>query len=461
MDGIRYAHIAQTINQSGNWTVLYDEFKDAEYNNKPPLLLWLVAASIKTFGFSTFAVKLPSALFVFGGLLLLWSVVTKFYGHRAAFFAVFLFCANRVFLRAIIDLNFEGMVVCGALLCLRACLTLLRDRKIARSDEILFGSGLFLLLQSKPPYVLFIFVPLAALYVRSTELRRTLRGLLFSKIVVACCLLGISWMLLSSKADMGRMFSNQVSHPLKIEGNYLQNLTRWGRTVLLEFAPLSWLGIWAMLIQPQRMKLPALPHRRLEWFFLLAWAAPAIGVIFFVEHQSRYLIVSFLALTIVGGKLAALLFTRARSRHLARGSAVFGAACFMAFTVLNLRGHQDNGAVAILRRHPELVAQGTVICAAGVDNLSSKPGRKRVSMLLELEFQKKFAVAMYQTLGNTSLQPQLQFIAEDECVARLKEMNARFTTVETVAEFSLLRLDGPLPDITRSGADDRNFHDYF
>ncbi|MBN8549246.1 MAG: hypothetical protein J0M12_08035, partial [Deltaproteobacteria bacterium] len=87
--------------------------------------------------------------------------------------------------------------------------------------------------------------------------------------------------------------------------------------------------------------------------------------------------------------------------------------------------------------------------------------RKRMSMLLELEFAQKFPVAMYQTIGRQNLSPGSVFVAEKDCLRLLTEHSAVLTVLETKRGFSLVRLESELPEITRSGEDDSAFHDYY
>src|SRR6185295_17611533 len=114
---------------------------EAPYGNKPPLLLWLTALSMRAFGINSFAARLPAAVFVFLALLLLWNLVAQFYGPRAAFFSLLLFCANRIFGRAVVELNFEGMLLCGALCCMHGSILLLRGVQLKGAQWLWFGAG--------------------------------------------------------------------------------------------------------------------------------------------------------------------------------------------------------------------------------------------------------------------------------------------------------------------------------
>ena len=57
----RYAEIAREMVLSGDYVTPRDDFE--LYFEKPPLVYWTEAASIKIFGVKEFAVRLPAALF--------------------------------------------------------------------------------------------------------------------------------------------------------------------------------------------------------------------------------------------------------------------------------------------------------------------------------------------------------------------------------------------------------------
>lgn len=69
-DDAAYAHEGKEMLLSGNWM----EVRLNGYLNfdKPPLFVWCEAAAMKIFGVSDFAAKLPSALFGFGTILLVY-----------------------------------------------------------------------------------------------------------------------------------------------------------------------------------------------------------------------------------------------------------------------------------------------------------------------------------------------------------------------------------------------------
>jgi 4-amino-4-deoxy-L-arabinose transferase-like glycosyltransferase len=61
-DESRLAQTALEMTRNGNWLVTYYEGTPDLWSTKPPLMIWLMALSIKAFGAVEWAVRLPSAI---------------------------------------------------------------------------------------------------------------------------------------------------------------------------------------------------------------------------------------------------------------------------------------------------------------------------------------------------------------------------------------------------------------
>lgn len=68
VDASQYAEISREMMVSGDYLHIYD--RGIDYLDKPPLLFWLSAASMRIFGVGNFGYKLPSILFA---LLAIWA----------------------------------------------------------------------------------------------------------------------------------------------------------------------------------------------------------------------------------------------------------------------------------------------------------------------------------------------------------------------------------------------------
>ena len=67
----RYAEIARLMAETGDWITPWFE-PGVPFWGKPPLSFWAQAASIKLFGVSEFAIRLPAWLATLGIVYLTW-----------------------------------------------------------------------------------------------------------------------------------------------------------------------------------------------------------------------------------------------------------------------------------------------------------------------------------------------------------------------------------------------------
>ncbi|MCE5197786.1 MAG: glycosyltransferase family 39 protein [Armatimonadota bacterium] len=80
-----YGQFVKEMVRSGDW--LTPHYGGQLWFDKPPLFYWLSAASVKMFGLSEFAVRLPSAVCAVGIVLMVFLLTSHDFGKRAALFA--------------------------------------------------------------------------------------------------------------------------------------------------------------------------------------------------------------------------------------------------------------------------------------------------------------------------------------------------------------------------------------
>ena len=76
------AEIGREMAATGQWLVPH--LNGFEHFQKPPLLYWATAASIRLFGTNEWAARLPSALAALGALVLTWLIARRFFSPTRA-----------------------------------------------------------------------------------------------------------------------------------------------------------------------------------------------------------------------------------------------------------------------------------------------------------------------------------------------------------------------------------------
>lgn len=92
----RYAEVGREMAAGGSWLVPH--LNGFEHLSKPPLTYWAIAASIRLFGATEWAVRLPSALAALGTLWLTFLIARDLFGRTVAASAVLVLMASIEFL---------------------------------------------------------------------------------------------------------------------------------------------------------------------------------------------------------------------------------------------------------------------------------------------------------------------------------------------------------------------------
>ena len=80
-----HAIASRELLHTGDWAVLH--INGVRWLEKPPLLFWIVAASYRVLGQSTFSTRLPTAIAMILLVLLLYEFGRRWFGARAGFYA--------------------------------------------------------------------------------------------------------------------------------------------------------------------------------------------------------------------------------------------------------------------------------------------------------------------------------------------------------------------------------------
>ncbi len=129
-DPVRYAAIAKNILSSGDWVTLRDA-PDLIYANKPPLMIWLVAANFRIFGVSTFAAKFWSCLFAVGVAAMAFLAGRRLFGALAGLLAGCIVAATPGMIINSIDLRLDSAVTLAVAVTLYAVVRAVQDDRPA------------------------------------------------------------------------------------------------------------------------------------------------------------------------------------------------------------------------------------------------------------------------------------------------------------------------------------------
>src|SRR5580692_1435470 len=97
IDAVQYANISREMLRSGHYLEIFDRGKD--YLDKPPMLFWLSALSMKIFGVHDWAYRLPSYLFALIAIYSTYKLAAIYYRREIALLsAVLLASCQALFL---------------------------------------------------------------------------------------------------------------------------------------------------------------------------------------------------------------------------------------------------------------------------------------------------------------------------------------------------------------------------
>ena len=108
VDAAQYAGISAEMAQTNS----YLEVKEfgSDYLDKPPLLFWLSSSSIKLFGNSNFAYKLPSFLFLLFSLYALYRFCILYYSAKIAKYALLILATSQAYFLMTNDVRTDAIL---------------------------------------------------------------------------------------------------------------------------------------------------------------------------------------------------------------------------------------------------------------------------------------------------------------------------------------------------------------
>ena len=95
IDAAQYASISREMLERNSFLYIFDLGKD--YLDKPPMIFWLSALSMKFFGISDWAYRVPSFIFLMLALYATFKFAQLKYNQRVAYLAVLILASCQAF----------------------------------------------------------------------------------------------------------------------------------------------------------------------------------------------------------------------------------------------------------------------------------------------------------------------------------------------------------------------------
>lgn len=126
VDAAQYASMSAQMAREGNWLQVFD--REVSYLDKPPLLFWLSAFSLKFFGLQPWAYKLPSILFALAGCWGVFKFARLHHDARTAHTAALVYGSSVAMLQMTNDVRCDTLLTSNVILAIWAGMAWLKER---------------------------------------------------------------------------------------------------------------------------------------------------------------------------------------------------------------------------------------------------------------------------------------------------------------------------------------------
>lgn len=116
IDASQYASISREMLETGSYLQVFDLGKD--YLDKPPMLFWLSAFSMKIFGVSDFVYRLPSLVFLGFTLYSCFEFCLIFYARNIAYLATLILASSQALFLISHDVRTDTLLMGWVMLCI-------------------------------------------------------------------------------------------------------------------------------------------------------------------------------------------------------------------------------------------------------------------------------------------------------------------------------------------------------
>ncbi|MGH8250096.1 MAG: ArnT family glycosyltransferase [Steroidobacteraceae bacterium] len=188
----RYAEIARRMAELGDWVTLW--IGQAEpFWGKPPLSVWMTAASFRVLGVGEFAARLPYWLC---GCLVAWIAWDWLAqrSHRVAVLAIAILTGSTLFFAATGTVMTDMVLALGMMLAMRGFWLALHGTPAKRRrEQFLMFLGIAIGLLAKGPIAILAGIPMAIWALRSRQIGPVLRQIRWGRGLLFTLALAVPW----------------------------------------------------------------------------------------------------------------------------------------------------------------------------------------------------------------------------------------------------------------------------
>jgi 4-amino-4-deoxy-L-arabinose transferase-like glycosyltransferase len=310
-----YARAAVEMMRSGHWIV--PTYNDAVFAEKPPLIYWLMAGTMRLFGENDFGARFISAPATALSSLFIFLIGNRLFGRAAGIWAMLAFASSTLVIYLGATAMMDAVLITFICMSLWAYLAILQSPRYFLLKVFAFGVGIGLSMLTKGPVGPAVVIPVVAiswLLLKPGARPSFARMLVLA--VAALCGLGIFllWAIPANTMSGGAMMSSgfgvhvlgRALKPMEGHGGsglwgYLATVPVYIPVILIGFMPATLFLPSALSALMRKGGMEPLPR-----LFLLSWIIP--GFLLFSLAATKlphYIVPIFPALALAMGAVIA------------------------------------------------------------------------------------------------------------------------------------------------------------
>ena len=215
-DEVNFAECAREMVTSGNYSLVQLNYKP--FWEKPPVFIWMQAASMNVFGINEFAARFPNALCSIASLVAIFLIGNTFHSRKFGLVWCLLYVATLLphlyFRSGLIDPWFNLFIF----LCIYNCIRFINNPMGRKELFFAFLAGLFLglaVLTKGPAALVIVALTLLALLAWNKQ-GRILFSRSFLLFVVTTLFVSSSWFLIEYAKGNGPIISEFITYQIRL-----------------------------------------------------------------------------------------------------------------------------------------------------------------------------------------------------------------------------------------------------